>query len=76
MAPLQTTQDNRLDSQHTGSVLLTVGGILLGMALLLGIYTFQDIREGTSTLLWTVSVLTVIGLVLVAFGAWKRNRGY
>jgi hypothetical protein len=66
-------EDARLAQESLGSVLLTLGGVILGMAAVLGIYDFADIREGTHLMLTTSGGLVIIGLILMAVGEWKRS---
>jgi hypothetical protein len=66
-------EDARLAQESLGSVLLTLGGVILGMAAVLGIYDFADIREGTHLMLTISGGLVIIGLILMAVGEWKRS---
>ncbi len=68
----QAQEDARLRQQRTGSQALILGWVILGMAGILGIYNFVDIREGTHLMLTVSTVLALIGLVLIAFGEFKR----
>ena len=74
LAKMDTVQeDASLAEESLGSVLMTLGGVILGMGAILGIYDFVDIREGTHLMLSMSSGLAVIGLVLMAAGEWKRS---
>jgi len=74
LAKMDTVQeDARLAEESLGSVLMTLGGVILGMAAILGIYDFVDVREGTHLMLSMSGGLAVIGLVLMAVGEWKRS---
>lgn len=66
-------EDARLAQESLGSVLMTLGGVILGMAAVLGIYDFADIREGTHLMLTISGGLVIIGLILMAVGEWKRS---
>lgn len=66
--------DLRVEGARLGSVLKTVGWTLLGFAILLGIYTFMDVREGTDTILWTVGILAVLGIALIGVGQFRRSH--
>ncbi len=73
LAKLETAQeDERLQQQRTGSQMMMLGWVILGMAGILGIYNFVDLREGTHLMLGTSTVLGLIGLVLIAIGEYKR----
>lgn len=57
-----------------GSVLLTLGWILLWMTALTGMFAFQDIREGTY--FWVVwsAIQGALGLGLVLAGSHYRHK--
>lgn len=67
-------EDLRLSTLRLGSVFLACGWTLLGMAILLSIYTFSDVRQGTSLMLWLVGLMGSLGLALVAVGEVKRSH--
>ncbi len=67
-------EDVRLGDLRWGSVLVATGWTLLGMAVLLSIYMFSDIRQGTSLMLWTVGCMGLLGLALVGIGMSKRGH--
>ena len=66
-------EDLRLACLQRGSVAMTVGWIILGMAALCGLFLFQTFREGT--LLWRnlTLVMGAIGFVLVLWGNYVRK---
>jgi hypothetical protein len=66
-------EDHRLVSLHRGSVVMTVGWIILGMAAICGLLLFQTFRDGT--LLWRnlTLVMGAIGFVLVLWGNYLRK---
>ncbi len=66
--------DMRVEGARLGAVTKTVGWVLLGFAMILGIYTFIDVREGTDLILWTVGILAVLGFVLIAVGNHRRSH--
>lgn len=75
LAKLETAQeDQRLQQQRTGSQMMILGFVILGMAGILGIYNFSDIREGTHLMLAVSGALGLIGLALVAFGQYRRTE--
>lgn len=77
MTEFQRTQqevDTVLDTRRTGSVYLVLGWIVLGVAALLAIFVFNAIRDGDSMWLWFTGILGVVGLALVARGAYVRSR--
>jgi hypothetical protein len=66
-------EDETLAQERLGSGLITVGGVLLGMAMILGIYNFTDFREGTHLMLAVSGSCGLLGLLLMAIGKWKKN---
>jgi hypothetical protein len=68
----QAQEDARLRQQRTGSQAMILGFVILGFAAVLGIYNFADLREGTRLMLSMSGGLAFIGLVLIAFGEYKR----
>ena len=65
-------EDARLRQQRAGSQTMIVGFVILGMAAILGIYNFVDLREGTHLMLTLSGLLGLTGLVLIAIGEYKR----
>ena len=79
MTQFQRTQaqiDAEIEDNFSGSVLLTVGWTLLGMAFLLGVYTFSAIRQGTPSWLVYEGLIGAVGLVLVVAGVRRRGRSH
>jgi hypothetical protein len=68
----QAQEDAQLRQQRTGSQTMVLGFVILGMAAILGIYNFVDVREGTHLMLSMSGGLGFIGLVLIAIGEYKR----
>ena len=66
-------EDERLAGLQRGSVIMTVGWIILGMAALCGLFLFQTFRDGT--LVWRNLTLVTgaIGFVLVLWGNYLRK---
>jgi hypothetical protein len=69
----QVAIDNTVENRHLGSVLLTLGWILLWMDAILGIFFFISLRNGSW--FWPVwlGVQGVLGLVLVVMGTRYRK---
>jgi hypothetical protein len=77
MAEFQRTQaevDATLSTRRSGSVLLVVGWIFLGMAALTGVLNFSAVREGDSVWLTFTGVMAAIGLVLAITGTVVRSK--
>ena len=68
----QAREDEAIAGEQLGSVLKTVGGVFLGMALILSMFDFVDVREGTNLMIIVSGVLGTVGLVLIFLGQWKR----
>ncbi len=68
----QAQEDARLQEQRVGSQTMILGFVILGMAAILGIYVFVDIREGTHLMLAVSGTLGLIGLILIGYGEHKR----
>jgi len=66
-------EDETLEQERLGSVLITVGGVLFMFGLILGIYNFADIREGTHLMLALTGTFALLGLFLMAIGEWKKK---
>src|SRR6202000_3544486 len=69
----QVAIDNTVENRQLGSVLLTVGWILLWMDAILGVYFFISLRNGS--MFWPVwlAIEGVLGLVLVIMGSRYRR---
>jgi hypothetical protein len=68
-------QEEKLqENRRIGSLMLTLGWILLAMNGLAAMFVFQDIREGTHLWLIMGTVVGVIGLTLIAVGTIKRRQ--
>ncbi len=66
----QRTQEGK----RRGSVMLTLGWIVLWMTAMVGCFVFQDIREGSSFWLVWSGIQGFAGLVLVAAGVRYRYK--
>jgi hypothetical protein len=66
-------EQDRLLEQQDGSEILITGMMFFGMGVVLSIFNFSDLRQGTYTMVIYTSALIVIGLILVAIGKYKRS---
>jgi hypothetical protein len=62
------------ENRRLGSLLLTIGWILIGINGLAVMLMFQSIREGSKFWLVSGGVVGIIGLALIAFGTFKRRQ--
>ncbi len=69
----QVAIDNTVENRQLGSIMLTIGWILLWMDGVLGIYFFQSLRNGS--MFWPIwlAIEGVIGLTLVIMGTRYRR---
>lgn len=69
----QVAIDNTVENRQLGSVMLTIGWILLWMDALLGVFFFQSLRNGS--MFWPIwlAIEGVIGLALVIMGTRYRR---
>ncbi len=69
----QVAIDNTVENRQLGSIMLTIGWILLWMDGILGIYFFQSLRNGS--MFWPIwlAVEGIAGLVLVIMGTRYRR---
>lgn len=67
------TEDAKIDRMRTGSITMMAGWILLGMAILFGVFVFQEYRDGTHLWRYFIYGMGLIGLVLVLVGARQRK---
>lgn len=73
LAKLDTAQeDARLREQRIGSQTMILGFVIFGMGIILSMFDFVDVREGTHLMLAISGVLALIGLVLVGIGEFRR----
>lgn len=71
--PNSKEEDSRLVEQQDGSEFMTVGFVVFGMGVILSIFTFSDFRQGTYLMLAYTGILIVVGLMLIAFGEYRRS---
>lgn len=71
--PNSREEDDRLFEQQNGSEFMIVGFIIFGMGAMLSIFNFSDLRQGTHLMLAYTGILIVIGLVLIAYGEYRRS---
>lgn len=69
----QVAIDNTVENRRLGSVLLTVGWILLWMDAILGIFFFISLRNGSWFWPIWLAVEGILGLVLVMMGTRYRR---
>ena len=69
----QVAIDNTVENRRLGSVLLTVGWILLWMDAILGIFFFISLRNGSWFWPIWLGIEGVLGLVLVIMGTRYRR---
>jgi len=69
----QAAIDNTVENRQLGSIMLTVGWILLWMDAVLGIYFFISLRNGS--MFWPIwlAIEGVLGLALVIMGTRYRR---
>ncbi|HSY12739.1 MAG TPA: hypothetical protein VK976_11150 [Verrucomicrobiae bacterium] len=69
----QVAIDNTVENRQLGSIMLTIGWILLWMDGILGIYFFQSLRNGS--MFWPIwlTIEGIAGLVLVIMGTRYRR---
>ena len=69
----QIAIDNTVENRQLGSIMLTIGWILLWGDAMLGIFFFQSLRNGS--MFWPIwlAIEGVIGLALVIMGTKYRH---
>jgi hypothetical protein len=69
----QVAIDNTVENRQLGSVMLTIGWILLWMDAILGVFFFQSLRNGS--MFWPIwlAIEGVIGFALVIMGTRYRR---
>lgn len=69
----QVAIDNTVENRQLGSVMLTIGWILLWMDAVLGVFFFSSLRDGS--MFWPIwlTIEGVLGLVLVMMGTRYRR---
>jgi hypothetical protein len=69
----QVAIDNTVENRRLGSVLLTVGWLLLWMDAILGVFFFISLRNGSWFWPIWLTIEGVLGLVLVMMGTRYRR---
>jgi len=69
----QVAIDNTVENRRMGSLMLTVGWILLWMDAMLGIYFFASLRDGSWFWPIWLGLQGVAGLGLVILGTYYRH---
>jgi hypothetical protein len=69
----QVAIDNTVENRRLGSIMLTIGWILLWMDALLGVFFFQSLRNGS--MFWPIwlGIEGVLGLALIMMGTRYRR---
>jgi hypothetical protein len=69
----QVSIDNTVENRQLGSVMLTIGWILLWMDGLLGVFFFQSLRNGS--MFWPIwlAIEGAIGIALIIAGTRYRR---
>ncbi len=71
--PNSREEEDRLFEQQNGSEFMIVGFIIFGVGAMLSIFNFSDLRQGTHLMLAYTGILIVLGLVLIAYGEYRRS---
>lgn len=69
----QAAIDNTVENRQLGSIMLTLGWILLWGDAMLGIFFFQSLRDGSAFWPIWLAIEGLIGLVLVVMGTRYRR---
>ena len=65
--------DEAVHEQRLGSVLITVGWVLIAVDCILAVWIFVGLRGGSDMWLWWVIVEGILGFGLIFFGRHKRQ---
>ena len=65
--------DAKTRAQRRGSIALAVGWTLLSFAMLMGIYVFQDVREGTRFMIGYSGAIGLVGIITAGYGHRVRR---
>ena len=65
--------DEAVHEQRLGSVLITVGWVLIAMDCILAVWIWVGLRSGSEMWLWWVIVEGIVGLSFIFFGRHKRQ---
>jgi hypothetical protein len=69
----QLAIDNTVENRHLGSVMITLGWILLWFDALVGVFFFQSLRDGSMWWPIWIGVQGFIGVALVIAGTRYRR---
>lgn len=69
------SQKSALEEQRQGSVIMTVGKVLLWMDLILGCFVYVGLRTGSHLFMWWVLGEGLLGLLLLGAGPPMRTNG-
>jgi membrane protein implicated in regulation of membrane protease activity len=69
----QVAIDNTIENRRLGSVLLTLGWILLWVGAMYGIFFFNSLRDGSWFWPISLAVVGVLGVILVVMGSRYRR---
>jgi len=61
------------ERKRAGSLLMTLGKVLLWTDFLLLMFVYVGIRSGSHMWLWWVIIEGVLGLILLEIGSYKRG---
>ena len=71
--PKVKSYDAKVQAQRRGSIALAVGWTLLCFAMLVGIFVFQDYREGTHLFIAYSGIIALLGVLSVGYGQHLRR---
>ncbi len=65
--------DEAVHTQRLGSVLVTVGWVLIAMDCILSVWIWVGLRSGSDFWLWWVIIEGVLGFACIFYGRHKRQ---
>ena len=65
--------DEAVREQRLGSVLVTVGWVLIAMDCILSVWIWVGLRSGSDFWLWWVIIEGVLGVAFIFYGRHKRQ---
>jgi FtsH-binding integral membrane protein len=72
--PNSREEEYRIFEQQDGSEWMIIGAIIMAVGIIVSIFTFSDLRQGTHLMIAYTTILILIGLVLVGYGEFKRSH--
>jgi len=66
--------DEAVHEQRLGSVLITVGWVLIAMDCILSVWIWVGLRSGSDFWLWWVIIEGVLGVGIIFWGRHKRAK--